>query len=136
QKFHDFEWLIKDGNSQDQTHSLLKEWTDEITWHDTSPDNGIYHAMNKSLAQAKGDYLLFLNAGDQFATEETLIQCANILKRSDIDFAYGDAYETSPNGTKLLKSARHHRWAWYGMFTHHQAMFYRHSIIQNLHYNL
>ena len=45
------------------------------------PDEGLYDAMNKAIAQAKGDYIIFLNAGDKFHSETTLADVAAQLLR-------------------------------------------------------
>jgi len=47
---------------------------------------------------------------------------------------YGDSYERTSSDQLLYKKARSHRWMWYGMFTHHQAMVYKRSVIADLAY--
>jgi len=64
QIFKDFEFIIIDGNSNDGSKILIEEIADTLTYCVSEPDNGIYHAMNKGIRAATGDYLLFLNSGD------------------------------------------------------------------------
>lgn len=97
QSFRDFEWVVIDG--------------------DAEPDQGIYDAMNKGMDRARGDYLIFMNAGDVFAGPDILARIAPHLKAAP-DFVYGDALESGH-----YKKARHDIRA--GMITHHQAMVYR-----------
>lgn len=61
------EWIVVDGASTDGTKDFLSSLppSDRIRWI-SEPDGGIYQAMNKGIAMAKGDLLLFLNAGDYF----------------------------------------------------------------------
>lgn len=58
------EQIVIDGGSTDGTVELLLARDDEIALWRSERDRGIYDAMNKGLAQANGDYVLFLNSGD------------------------------------------------------------------------
>jgi glycosyltransferase involved in cell wall biosynthesis len=72
QKFNDFEFLIIDGNSSDGSMQLIKEYSSFINYYISENDNGIYHAMNKGIKQAKGDYVHLLNSGDIYYNENVL----------------------------------------------------------------
>lgn len=102
QTFTDYEWVVIDG--------------------DKEPDNGIYDAMNKGIERAKGDYIIFMNAGDMFASPDVL----ETIAKYDADFIYGDS---------LDKKSKHHSRMQRGMFTHHQAMVYRREILKKLRYD-
>lgn len=129
QKSRDFEWIIIDGASTDGTAEYLKkikaDWISE-------PDNGIYDAMNKGIEKASGHYILFLNAGDQLAHENTLQNLKTHI--ADQDFIYGDALE-SQNSIARHKPARSHKLLKSGMFTHHQAMIYKRAALGDIRYN-
>lgn len=58
-----FEWIVIDGGSKDGTYELA-EGQPFFARGVSEPDEGIYDAMNKGLALAQGDGVLFLNAGD------------------------------------------------------------------------
>lgn len=131
QTFKDFEWIIIDGVSTDGTNEFLKACDAQII---SEPDNGLYDAMNKGIDKATGEYLLFLNAGDIFASNTTLDNIYN-QANDDTDFIYGDALEIY-HGRDIYKHARPHEFALSGMFTHHQSMLYRRATIENLRYNL
>ena len=133
QSCRDFEWIVVDGGSRDGGREWLEAHQGEIAWWRSAPDGGIYDAMTIGLGVATGAYVLFLNAGDEFAGSEVLGRAAAALAHAGWpDFAYGDAWEGAPGGRLRLKPARSHRWAWYGMFTHHQAMFCRRAILDGL----
>jgi putative colanic acid biosynthesis glycosyltransferase len=106
QTYFDFEWVVIDG--------------------DVEPDNGIYDAMNKGIDRARGDYLIFMNAGDEFTDDNTLVN----ISKYNADFIYGDAIEG-----EHLKSAKHHIQIAKGMITHHQSMVYKRSVIDDLRYD-
>jgi glycosyltransferase involved in cell wall biosynthesis len=58
------ELIIIDGGSTDGTVDILQANNDKITYWESEPDRGIYHAWNKALAHAKGDWIYFLGADD------------------------------------------------------------------------
>ena len=102
QIFIDYDWIIIDG--------------------DKDPDNGIYDAMNKGIKRSKGDYVIFMNAGDIFSAPDIL----DIIAKYDADFIYGNS---------LGKQSKHYSRLPYGMITHHQAMVYRRDILKHLSYD-
>ena len=101
-------------------------------------DMGLFDAMNKGLALARGDYVVFLNGGDVFATSETLamVKLGILAQPLPPDFIYGDALEERPGHAPVLKSAREARYFFHGMITHHQAMLYRRSAIGDLRFDI
>lgn len=78
-----YEHIIMDGASTDRTVSIAKEMATPRTVIYSSPDNGIYDAMNKAMGVATGDYLIFLNAGDRFNNENTLQELADAIMAND-----------------------------------------------------
>lgn len=126
QSFQDFEWIVIDGASRDGTPDYLA--TTKSKWI-SEPDRGIYDAMNKGIAMASGDYLLFLNAGDALADENVLSAVA--APSHDEDFIYGNSLECGH-----IRPARAADKAILGMFAHHQAMFYKRSALAALRYDL
>lgn len=67
QTWKDFEWLVIDGGSSDGSRELIEQHQDAMAYWCSEPDRGIYHAMNKGIAKAHGEYLQFLNSGDYLA---------------------------------------------------------------------
>ncbi|MGL5893430.1 MAG: glycosyltransferase, partial [Bacteroidales bacterium] len=64
-----YEYIILDGQSKDNTLEIIKKYEHHINKWISEPDNGIYDAMNKAIDIARGEYILFLNAGDTFHSE-------------------------------------------------------------------
>ncbi|NVK57190.1 MAG: glycosyltransferase [Alteromonadaceae bacterium] len=134
QRFVNFEWLVVDGASKDGTPDWLANCTTPgLTWI-SEPDNGLYDAMNKAIASARGRYLIFMNAGDEFADIEVLRRTADEVARDPADILYGQSYEVA-DGQRLLKTAFPHDRIWYSMFTHHQAIFYAREAIGERRYS-
>lgn len=89
QTFTDFEHLIIDGASKDDTVGIAKKMaTPNMTIY-SEPDKGLYDAMNKGLRKAKGKYLIFMNAGDAFHDKHVLMQMSQVVG-DDTDIIYGD----------------------------------------------
>ena len=85
-----FEYIIVDGNSRDQTMSLIQNASIKPDVLISENDKGIYDAMNKGLAKATGEYVMFMNAGDEFASDDTLKTILNHLSKNP-DILYSDA---------------------------------------------
>lgn len=84
QTWKEFEYIIIDGGSTDGSAEYLIENKEAFTYCVSEPDNGIYHAMNKGIKEAKGEYLLFLNSGDHFFNLDSLKENHNFLKQNDL----------------------------------------------------
>lgn len=128
----DFEWVIVDGKSDDGTRDYLTTVKAKII---SEPDKGIYDAMNKGINTSSGDYLIFMNAGDYFFNSDTLNTVADKTSQDHPEFIYGDAMELS-NGEQRYKKSRPASKINQGMFTHHQAMIYNKTILENKKYDL
>ncbi len=78
-----YEHIVVDGASTDSTLDVLERYPSSLRRVISEPDKGIYDAMNKGLAQASGDYVLFLNAGDAFHSPDTLRLYADAIMDND-----------------------------------------------------
>jgi glycosyltransferase involved in cell wall biosynthesis len=139
------EYLIIDGASTDHTKEViaLGELVNQRLIHEklyrwlSEPDNGLYDAMNKGLRMASGDYVLYLNAGDQLFEENTLEKLMKHVS-GDTDVIYGETMlvnETrrhlgtrSELTTQKLPDSLHWRSLKYGMVVCHQAFIARRGI--------
>lgn len=90
QSYKDFEFIIIDGGSNDGTKELLESYSTKIDYWISEPDKGIYNAMNKGIAKAAGQYLIFMNSGDRFSSSDILEKIAPHFGNEDI--IYGNAY--------------------------------------------
>ena len=127
QDFSDYELVVVDGLSNDNTLDVIKKNSDLISYFISEKDNGIYDAMNKGIELAKGEFTVFLNAGDVFSARDTLKRVATHIEKSIkntiylgyVDYMHGDkACTTYPNLSKLPYQFCH------------QSMFFRTSVLK------
>lgn len=84
QIWHDYEFIIIDGGSTDGSVEVIKEFASHIDYWVSEPDKGIYNALNKGVAIAKGEYCNFMNSGDCFYSFNVLEQVFSINPIADI----------------------------------------------------
>jgi glycosyltransferase involved in cell wall biosynthesis len=84
QSFKNFEYIIIDGASHDNSIEIIKKHSCNIYYWVSEKDDGIYNAMNKGLKQASGEYCLFLNSGDHFYSDNALKEIFDYHPTEDI----------------------------------------------------
>jgi putative colanic acid biosynthesis glycosyltransferase len=128
-----FEWIVIDGNSKDNTVSFLQTLKMDNFSFISEKDKSHFDAMNKGILKAKGEFIIFLNSGDSFSDAKTLEIIKNKFDEAEnntvIDFIYGDSNEVDKNNTSYYRPSRKYWRRKIGMFTHHQAMFYGREIL-------
>ena len=140
QTYPGIEHLILDGKSTDRTLEIAA--TSQRARVISEPDKGLYDAMNKGISLATGDYLIFLNAGDCFHSDDTLSQVASMLEGNTPDVIYGETALVDGNGKFLrmrrLKAPKNLNWKSFknGMLVCHQAFWARTEIARKTQYDL
>lgn len=84
QTYHDFEFIIIDGGSTDESVEVIKKYEEHIDYWVSEHDGGIYCGMNKGLHQAQGEYVNFMNGGDCFYSPKVLEQIFSLGIETDI----------------------------------------------------
>lgn len=135
QSYSDVEYIVIDGGSKDGTCSLINKYTTKLSYYISEPDNGIYDAMNKGIHLAKGDYIIFINAGDEFYNSDTLYKFASIVENECVDVLYGDVVYKYKYGKRLVKADRLTKIE-YDMVFSHQSVFIRTHILKHNLFNL
>jgi glycosyltransferase involved in cell wall biosynthesis len=82
QTFTNFEFIIVDGGSKDNTVDILKKYNNQITYWESKPDKGIYDAWNKALQFARGEWICFIGADDYFWRPDALARIVPYLQLS------------------------------------------------------
>lgn len=97
-----FEYIIIDGASSDESTAVIKKYTEnslyskKITYWISEPDTGIYNAMNKGIEKAHGSYCLFLNSGDYLLSSDIVKRLETTLN-DDSDIYYANAVSCQNN---------------------------------------
>ncbi|MBB6111322.1 Glycosyltransferase involved in cell wall bisynthesis [Mucilaginibacter lappiensis] len=134
QTYSPIEYIIVDGLSTDGTLEVINTYQDRISKLISEKDKGIYDAMNKGLAVATGDYVIFMNSGDEFYDKDTV--AAVFASADEADIYYGETEMIDDNSQSL--GQRRHRapatFTWrsfkYGMSISHQAIYIRRSLTE------
>ncbi|WP_075591054.1 glycosyltransferase family 2 protein [Labilibacter marinus] len=138
QSYSNIEYIIVDGASKDSTLKLIKKHEGFISQWISEPDTGIYDAMNKGVGLSTGDYLWFMNSGDEIAEHETLQLAINHSQGADI--YYGETLMIDENGQEIgdrrLKVPDQLTWKSFkrGMLVSHQSFIVKRSLVGK--YNL
>ncbi|RVU01869.1 glycosyltransferase [Mucilaginibacter limnophilus] len=134
QTYPHIEYVIIDGASTDGTLNILEKYKSRLAKFISEPDKGIYDAMNKGLALATGDYVLFMNSGDEIYAQDTVE--AVFASSPGADIYYGETEMINDAGESL--GQRRHKapanFTWrsfkYGMSVSHQAIFIRRTLVE------
>ena len=103
QTFKDYEWIVIDGGSTDGSKELLEQYQQHFAYWCSEPDKGVYNAMNKGIAKAKGEYLNFMNSGDAFYSNNTLEEVF-VRNTPYADMVYGDWLRIEKYNKALMKA--------------------------------
>ena len=102
QTFTDYEHIVVDGASKDETLAIAGKYKNDRRTVVSEPDAGLYDAMNKGMAQTKGLYLIFLNAGDCFHSNDTLAIIAKAIKDNNMPgIVYGQTLLVNNDGNTI-----------------------------------
>ena len=135
QTYSDIEFIVIDGASTDGTLNTIEKYRSDIDILISEPDKGIYDAMNKGLKIASGEYVIFMNSGDEFYGNTTVEQVFRTSAFADI--YYGETEMLDEN--LVNQGLRRHRIPEqlniksfrYGMSVSHQAIIIKKSIVKN-----
>jgi putative colanic acid biosynthesis glycosyltransferase len=121
-----FELVVIDGASTDGTREWLQSQHERIRTLVSEPDRGIYDAMNKGIARARGEWVYFLGADDRLAHDGVMAEVARYAGASaaaalagEAAFDDGRAYRYNPDANPVARN-----------FVHHQAAFYRRTLFE------
>jgi glycosyltransferase involved in cell wall biosynthesis len=134
------EFIVVDGGSKDGTVDLIRRYENRLSYWVSEPDNGLYDAMNKGIGLSTGDYLWFVNSGDEIFAPSTLATLFATLPQADV--YYGETVVTDKQGniigTRRLQPPTHLTWKHFrkGMLVSHQSFIVSRKVVglYNLHY--
>lgn len=107
QDHYNIDWIVVDGGSSDGTAEYVKTLGTRVTKFFSGQDKGIYDAMNKGLAAASGDYVVFLNGDDRLASSGVLTALVNLAVEADYpDLIFGSSYLLFGGERRVLRRVR------------------------------
>lgn len=102
QTYPDIEYIVIDGGSSDNTVSVISDNCSRGATVISEPDNGIYDALNKGIANATGDIVGFLHSDDLFAYPDAVKDLVETLERDDVQAVYADLEYVSKDDTNKV----------------------------------
>jgi glycosyltransferase involved in cell wall biosynthesis len=111
QRYPSLEYLILDGGSTDGTVDVIRQYESELAYWTSSPDDGVYPAMQKSLHRVKSEWVLFMNAGDFFLSPNALRRLFETTPET-AEVVYGHHIYRHTNEVDELRLASDFRWMW------------------------
>ena len=133
QKYTNYEYLIVDGASKDSTLNIVQSFNDPHIKLISEPDQGVYDAMNKGLAMAEGDYVLFLGSDDLLYNENVLSSVANYIQDPSCHVYYGDVIKKK-KGNRYDGEFNKIKWGYENIC--HQSVFYPKYVYKSHMYDL
>ena len=109
QSYREFEYILIDGGSKDNTVDIIKEYEPQFEGrlkYISERDDGIYDAMNKGIRMSTGDVVGILNSDDFYTSDDALQKIADAFEKNDIDATYGDIHFV--NDDDLTKMVRYY----------------------------
>jgi putative colanic acid biosynthesis glycosyltransferase len=141
QGYQNIEYIVIDGGSSDGSVGVIESFDKPITnlggrlkWI-SERDTGIYDAMNKGLNLSTGDWVIFMNAGDSFASETILIDVFNKVRLSDIVFGKSITRYKDLSAIRYADFETNNRHWYYSKMPNHQAIFINKSLYQSHRYD-
>lgn len=123
QDYANLEYIVTDGESSDGTIDIIRQYEKRINVFVCERDEGIYDAMNKSIARASGEFILFMNCGDVFASIDAVSSAMRSVQPGVDQIIFG-SWLRRKNNTSLL----HCRPVLEKGIFNHQAIIYSRNI--------
>jgi glycosyltransferase involved in cell wall biosynthesis len=137
QTYDNFEYIIIDGNSTDNTKNIISNYKEYISSFISENDLGIYDAMNKGIRLAKGRWVNFMNSGDVFNDENILYNISKSIEEdaSETDIIYGNHILNVNNSLIKIKPMNLIKLN-YEMAFCHQSTFIKTDILKSHYFNI
>lgn len=134
QTYKNIEYIVIDGASTDGTLNIIKNYKNRLAKLISEKDKGIYDAMNKGLALATGDYVLFMNSGDEIYEIHTVAKVFATAPNADIYYGETEMYDENWNSLGRRRHEAPETFNWrsfkYGMSISHQAIYIKRSLAE------
>jgi glycosyltransferase involved in cell wall biosynthesis len=103
QTYQNIQYIVIDGNSTDDTVSIIKRYSANIDTWLSEADEGMYYAINKGLKIATGDYILILNSDDVLVADDTIKNIVEKINKKRLDYYHGNMIKSKDGKSKKVK---------------------------------
>jgi glycosyltransferase involved in cell wall biosynthesis len=136
QSYTNIEYVIIDGASTDTTVDIIKKYSESLAFWISEPDKGIYDAMNKGINHIRGEWIIFMNSGDIFYSDQVVEHIFDqyYIPENKI-IIYGDTILDYGN-YKKMKRASYPSKLWKRMIFSHQSSLIRTDIMKQYYFDI
>jgi glycosyltransferase involved in cell wall biosynthesis len=138
QSYKNIEYIIIDGGSTDGTIEIIKEYEKDISHWTSEPDKGLYDAMNKGIALAKGELIGMINSDDWYELDAVKIIVDSYIENPQKRIFHGDRYDIDNDGNKRKYrfNQSKFKFKYFSMTFNHPSMFIHRDIYKEFKYNI
>lgn len=138
QSYQNIEYIIIDGGSTDETINIIKKYEKYISNWISEADKGLYDAMNKGIALAKGELVGMINSDDWYERDAVNIIVNAYLENPYKCVFHGDRYDIDNNGNrrKYKFNKSKFKFKYFSMTYNHPSMFIHRNIYKMYKYNI
>jgi len=134
QSYAHIEYIVVDGASSDGTLEIIQRYQDRLSKVVSEKDAGIYDAMNKGLALASGEYVLFMNSGDELYAPDTVKNVFSTAPNADIYYGETEMFNEAWQSIGKRRHSVPEKFTWqsfrFGMTISHQAIYIRRTLTE------
>lgn len=125
QNYPRLQYILIDGGSTDGTWEIIQKYQEQLFYCESSPDRGLYDAINKGLRHVDGDLMAILQSGDHYA-EGALRSVASAFQKQPFEMLLGEhCWELEQQTLRVSADPQQLK---KGLAVCHQAVFYRPSL--------
>lgn len=103
QTYPNMELIIIDGESTDNTKTIIESYREKISIYISEKDLGIYHALNKGISLAKGEIIGILHSDDFYTSETVIESVVHTLVSNHADGVYANLFYVDRKNTNIIK---------------------------------
>lgn len=103
QKYHNIEYIVIDGGSNDGTVEIIEKYRDKLATFISEPDSGMYHALNKGISLATGEIIGILHSDDLYYCPNTINKVMAVFNQTKADLVYANGQYVDKKDTNLVR---------------------------------
>lgn len=122
QTYKNVEYIIIDGGSTDGTCEIIENYRLKLSYYSSEKDGGIYDAMNKGVRHALGEWVIFMNSGDCFSSNDVLENVMKYHFSNETGVIYGDVISVYSDTERFEKACEVKKLSYKMPFCHQSCL--------------